>query len=239
MLHWIFSNKPLKQFVANRVQVIHDLFPASSWSYCHTTENAADLLTRGITHTQLKSSQLWFQGPPWLTFESNWPTWSPACIHHIQATEEAEIATLEEEQNTIQPSISQVIDISRHNKLTKLLRVTAYVLRFIDNIKNQSQKNTEPLTVSEIDRAQRLWIQSAQQQIFSNEMINLKSKSECTSFASNSIMKVLSFVEEEFTMPQCPTQQSFHTCYHGDIRSQTLLFMIPTKNTFMQEPTVL
>ena len=177
VLHWIFSNKPLKQFVANRVQVIHDLFPASSWSYCHTTENAADLLTRGITHTQLKSSQLWFQGPPWLTFESNWPTWSPACIHHIQATEEAEIATLEEEQNTIQPSISQVIDISRHNKLTKLLRVTAYVLRFIDNIKNQSQKNTEPLTVSEIDRAQRLWIQSAQQQIFSNEIINLKSKS--------------------------------------------------------------
>ena len=51
VLHWIFSNKPLKQFVANRVQVIHDLFPASSWSYCHTTDNAADLLTRGITHT--------------------------------------------------------------------------------------------------------------------------------------------------------------------------------------------
>ena len=238
VLHWIFSNKPLKQFVANRVQVIHDLFPASSWSYCHTTENAADLLTRGITHTQLKSSQLWFQGPPWLTFKSNWPTWSPACIHHIQATEEAEIATLEEEQNTIQPSISQVIDISRHNKLTKLLRVTAYVLRFIDNIKNPSQKNTEPLTVSEIDRAQRLWIQSAQQQIFSNEIINLKSKS-ATRLPLVHQLRLQLDNEGEFTMPQCPTQQSFHTCYHGDIRSQTLLFMIPTKNTFMQEPTVL
>ena len=177
VLHWIFSNKPLKQFVANRVQVIHDLFPASTWSYCRTTDNAADLLTRGITHTQLKSSQLCFQGPPWLAFQSNWPTWSPTCIHHIQSTEEVEIANSEEEQNTVQPSISQIIDISRHSKLTKLFRVTAYVLRFIDSIKKKLQKNIGPLTVSEINRAQRLWIHSAQQQVFSNEIINLKSKS--------------------------------------------------------------
>ena len=157
--------------------MIHDLFPASSWSYCHTTDNAADLLTRGITHTQLESSQLWFQGPSWLAFQSNWPTRSPTCIHHIQSSQEIEIATSEEEQNTVQPSISQIIDISRLRKLMKLFRVIAYVLRFIDSIKKQSQKNTGPLTVSEINRAQRLWIHSAQQQVFSNEIINLKSKS--------------------------------------------------------------
>ena len=88
VLHWISSTKQLKQFVANRVQEILKLFPTTIWSYCHTTDNAADLLTRGITPSQLASSQLWFQGPPWLTSESDWPTWSPTSVHHIQTSDE-------------------------------------------------------------------------------------------------------------------------------------------------------
>ena len=58
-LHWIFSNKQLKPFVANRAQEINNLFPSNKWGYCPTTDNAADLLTRGITSTQFQSSQLW------------------------------------------------------------------------------------------------------------------------------------------------------------------------------------
>ena len=178
VLHWIFSSKQLKQFVANRVQQIRDLFPTSAWSYCPTADNAADLLTRGITLTQLESSQLWFQGPSWLTSEPNWPTWSPASVLHIHTSEETEFTTAEPEKTT-QPEagVHQVIDIARHSKLTKLYRVTAYVLRFLTNIKRLSQKKRGPLTVSELNRAQHLWIKSAQQQAFSAEITNLKSKS--------------------------------------------------------------
>ena len=43
-LHWIFSSKQLKPFVANRVKDIYSLFPTSVWGYCHTEDNAADLL---------------------------------------------------------------------------------------------------------------------------------------------------------------------------------------------------
>ena len=39
-LHWIFSNKQLKPFVANRVKEICSLFPTSVWGYCHTADNA-------------------------------------------------------------------------------------------------------------------------------------------------------------------------------------------------------
>ena len=55
VLHWLNSDKTLKQFVANRVQKIKQLVPATHWNYCPTKSNPADLLTRGINSKQLKS----------------------------------------------------------------------------------------------------------------------------------------------------------------------------------------
>jgi len=73
VLHWIFSSKQLKPFVANRVKEIRSLFPTSVWGYCQTTDNAADLLTRGITPAQLQCSMLWTHGPEWLIQNLNGP----------------------------------------------------------------------------------------------------------------------------------------------------------------------
>jgi len=58
-LHWIFSKKQLKPFIANRVREICSLFPNSVWGYCHTEDNAADLLTQGLTPNQLHLSTSW------------------------------------------------------------------------------------------------------------------------------------------------------------------------------------
>ena len=78
------------------------------------------------------------------------------CPSH-PTSEETEFTTTEPEKTT-QPeaSVHQIIDITRHSKLTKLYRVTDYVLRFITNIKKLSQKKRGPLTVSELNRAQNL-----------------------------------------------------------------------------------
>jgi hypothetical protein len=67
VLHWLSSNKQLKQFVANRVRSFKDLFPSNVWHYCPTNENPADFLTRGFTTTQMHSSTLWNNGPSWFT----------------------------------------------------------------------------------------------------------------------------------------------------------------------------
>ena len=58
VLHWLNSNKILKQFIANRVEEIKQLFPNTHWNYCPTKSNPADLLTRGINAHQLQSSIL-------------------------------------------------------------------------------------------------------------------------------------------------------------------------------------
>ena len=70
VLHWLASNKPLSQFITNRVQTINSLFPNSAWGYCPTIDNLADLLTRGINARQFIFSMLWKHGPTWLTCES-------------------------------------------------------------------------------------------------------------------------------------------------------------------------
>ena len=177
-LHWIFSTKQLKPFVANRVEEICSLFPTSVWGYCHTTDNAADLLTRGITPTQLQLSSLWFRGPAWLTSEPEWPKWSPASILHVTTDEKVESTNPVTEKTTANnPGVHQCININRYSKLTKLYRVTAYVLRFINNSKGTSAKLTRPLTAVELNHAQKLQVKSIQQEIYPDELSNLQSKS--------------------------------------------------------------
>ena len=73
--------------------------------------------------------------------------------------------------------VHQCIDIDRYSKLSKLYRVTAYVLRFINNCKKTSPRLNTPLTAVELNHAQKLWIKSVQQETYYNELSNLQSKS--------------------------------------------------------------
>jgi len=65
-LHWLTSTNKC-------VEEITTLFPATSWCFCPTSENPADLLTRGITSQQLASSNLWKVGLQWLTNNQSGP----------------------------------------------------------------------------------------------------------------------------------------------------------------------
>ena len=73
VLHWLKSSKTLKRFISNRVKEIQTITRSSIWRYCPTSDNPADLLTRGITIEQYKSSIMWRNGPHWLTDMSIYP----------------------------------------------------------------------------------------------------------------------------------------------------------------------
>ena len=76
VLYWINSNRKLKQFVMHHINEMKGLFPVSMWNHCPTDQNPADLLTRGITTSQLQLSSLWNNGPTWLLQESQRPLWN-------------------------------------------------------------------------------------------------------------------------------------------------------------------
>ena len=77
VLSWISSPKPLRQqFVRHRVQLIRDLSSQSTWRYCLTASNPADLITRGIdAKAFISKQQSWNQGPAWLMKPTQeWPS---------------------------------------------------------------------------------------------------------------------------------------------------------------------
>ena len=74
VLYWLRTNKPLSLFVENRVKEIQrqsDLF-----YYVPSSENPADLPTRGLTVPEIEHSKLWWSGPDWLvSSHDSWPKW--------------------------------------------------------------------------------------------------------------------------------------------------------------------
>ena len=192
VLHWLHSAKPLKQFTANRTQEIKKLFPVTVWSHCPTHDNPADMLTRGINATQLRTSSLWLHGPQWLPFVEQWPSWNHSTtlhlqlsnITHVEDTDTAVNNTVTMTDGTTQtdlvekqPGIHNLIDVSRFSTLSSLLAVTAYVLRFVKNLQNPAAKTVGPPSVQERKTAQRKWIQNSQALIYADEIANLQSNS--------------------------------------------------------------
>ena len=73
VLHWIYKSHNSNPFISHRVAEIAGAFSANVWSYTPSSNNPADLLTRGISAQQLFSSELWLQGPQWLRSRNKWP----------------------------------------------------------------------------------------------------------------------------------------------------------------------
>ena len=58
--------------------------------------------------------------------------------------------------------IESVIDPKAFSNLYKLLRITAYVLRFIENCRNKLRQETPDITTKEINKARLLWVKQTQ-----------------------------------------------------------------------------
>ena len=75
LLWWLRTTKPMTIFVANRICQILDRTKLSQWHHVRTNENPAEIPTRGSTPAALKTSTLWWEGPPFLrSARSEWPT---------------------------------------------------------------------------------------------------------------------------------------------------------------------
>jgi len=165
--------------VKNRVQEIHLLTEDYTWKYCPTDDNPADLLTRGIPVSQFTNNTLWNNGPSWITRKDKWPVWKQ------QPREPMDLEEDNKHQSAMtfihlscqsQEGMERVINIEKYSKYSTLLRVTAYVRRFISNCKQSSTKITGVLTSTEIEVAEQRWLLACQGSSFVEEITCLKSK---------------------------------------------------------------
>ena len=175
-LHWIKGEKHVNTFVTHRVVEILNHSEPDQWRYCPTQDNPADLLTRGITSSQLNLSTLWKHGPQWFLSENSWPTWSflPTIELQALAVTATSFSPSATQQYASTIHINCIIDISNYSTLSRLLAVTAYMFRFITNSKKPKQKRvTDPLTPSEQYFALTTWVKQCQEEIYSRELMSL------------------------------------------------------------------
>ncbi|XP_076081076.1 uncharacterized protein LOC143051991 [Mytilus galloprovincialis] len=179
VLTWLSSKKTLKPFISNRVKEITELTEELTWRYCPSESNPADLLSRGITIDKFKDNRLWMHGPDWLTVEDNWPEWhtDEAIILSTIAQQEVVVDTVQATQNKFSihmiQGIGNVIDLNRFNSFKKLLRITAYLRRFITNCGTRAIQ-TGMLNTIEIQNASITWIQYTQKKHYSEIIQDLQ-----------------------------------------------------------------
>jgi hypothetical protein len=72
-----------KIFICNRITEIQAYTTPSQWRHCPGKENPTDLLSRGVTGDQLKTSELWWNGPSWLVQH---PKYWPQITHALDVS---------------------------------------------------------------------------------------------------------------------------------------------------------
>ena len=177
VLHWIQSTKVLPQFVAHRVSEIKQTLPKAMWKYCPTSDNPADLLTRGLTIQQFISSPQWQQGPTWLTEHDKWPSWNPPCISHLHTIVGVTEAFIPPPQVATTTGLHQIIKLVDYSTLDRLLVVTALVIRALNNFRSTHSKRTGFVTANELQGAKMIWIKTCQRHIYWKELSSLQSNS--------------------------------------------------------------
>lgn len=121
-----------------------------------------DCASRGILASEIINHNLWWHGPPWLALpDEEWPRTKPP--PPIDASLEEKSVAL----HTNAPSESW--DLSqRYSSWPKLLRITAYIMRFVAHYRKKISRDSDTLlsglslASSEIASAKIVWIRCIQ-----------------------------------------------------------------------------
>ena len=148
--------------MASRISEIQDKSQPDEWLHCPTLLNVADDVTKGIMCEEINGR--WLNSPEFLKqLIDQWPTEQDVPDKNEVDKERRKIRI------TCATTVPEpVIKCKDFSKWRRLLRVTAYVIRFGRNtqIKRKHESDEEvtlgPLTPEEIERAENYWLKKAQ-----------------------------------------------------------------------------
>ena len=168
VLAWICSEtRRFKPFVSVRVGEIQDNSDPAQWRHVPGEQNVADDVSRGIPVESLAGR--WQYGPDFLHLpESEWPQDSPVADEVEVQKEHRKVHMVGKQINT-QP----LIDCNKFSNWRRLIRVTAYTLRFIWRLRARGSKGSAeeeealkpedgPLSPEELKDAETHWLKESQ-----------------------------------------------------------------------------
>ncbi|XP_046868423.1 uncharacterized protein LOC124460862 [Drosophila willistoni] len=158
----------LKTFIGNRTAEILEVIPRDSWRHVDTKQNPADCPSRGMLAEDLLPFTLWWKGPDWLAeTHLNLGNEDDIQISNLISDDEYRkelkatvLVTLAEPMNESSP-LDELI--GRVSSWPRLVRIVAYILRFIRHMKNPQEKSdTFAVTYDEYKASRNLCLQQAQ-----------------------------------------------------------------------------
>ncbi|XP_076384268.1 uncharacterized protein LOC143262243 [Megalopta genalis] len=152
VLHWLNSSShTLKAFVANRVSEIQTNTTITDWCHVNSSDNPADLISRGQTIEEFLQPLIWHSGPDWLQREqSDWPSWE---LPQYTGDQEQRIATCMSTTST--PVKSRILE--RYSSWEKLVRIIARCLLW-----KPGQITKGALTITELSHSKLVIIKLLQ-----------------------------------------------------------------------------
>ena len=163
VLYWLVDRGQWSVYVANRVKGIRELIDVD-WAYIPTSENPSDIGTRGAGPAQL--TNLWFKGPMWLSRKEQWP--EQPDVYETLETEKERGGRKQLVKIAVEQKDDPMENILHKYNYNKLMRVTAYVLRFVRNSRREGING--PLTEPEITLAENWWIKRVQTGLIEKNM---------------------------------------------------------------------
>ena len=171
VLAWIRSEaRRFKPFVSVRVGEIQTNTDPSQWKHIPGEMNVADDVSRGIPVRNLV--ERWQHGPKFLRLpENEWPQDSST---NDQPKVEDECRKVH--NVCVQTKVEHPINCQKFSSWRKLVRVTAYILRLIWNLRAQRHNKTHPeennmkpkegpLLPKELQEAEHHWIKESQKSL--------------------------------------------------------------------------
>lgn len=195
VLSWIKStNKRYKMFVGNRIGEISETTNASDWNWVSTNDNPSDAATRDAVAIDDIKENKWYKGPEFLLkTQEFWPV-QPQM--KIEESDEL-IEEIHSVYTISEKTVLELPDISRFSKFLRLIRTTAWIYRYVNNLRSKIRKEelfVGDLVPSEVDKAKIIWLRKAQNDTF-GEDIKILRKHGCVQ--SNSRLLQLSPVLDE------------------------------------------
>ena len=195
-LAWINSSPSRwKKFVGNRISAIQELTHGFYWDHVSGLENPADWACHGFNPCELVNHVWWWNGPSWLSsvFPTKECAQAPTCPDALQEERPTNILMT----CVVKPDESLLY---KYSSLRKLVRVTAWCRRYIDNrlLKIVEQRcMSKYLSGKEIDPPLKVLIRHVQSSSFRHEIQNLHNeKNPCVSSKSK-LRSLNPFVDQE------------------------------------------
>lgn len=207
VLHWLKTSKELSVFVGNRITEIKGEDDIE-FRYVPTSENPADLATRGVSLQDLSS--LWWQGPSCLrkqnmllkSYEEPEPSTDDEKAYQDELKKRQQRSESTLTAQDLKERMPFDIDPTQYKSVTKLWRVTAYVIRAIAIMRKQFKPSAgKMLAVGEMREAKARWDRSAQAHYYPDLTNQLQKKP--THRSKRGIVQQLGLAEDKFGVIRC------------------------------------